>query len=92
MLWQLCIQCRAVYNLLTCCRCSSEQNLIQIVNYIYEALNDNMYCIGIFLDLKKAFDVCSQEILLKKLQKMGILGTITIGLLVIYQIEPSVLI
>ncbi len=54
---------------------SSEQNLIQIVNYISESLNDNMYCIGIFLDLKKAFDICSHEILLKKLQKMGILGT-----------------
>jgi hypothetical protein len=28
---------------------SSEQNLLQIVNYISSALNDNMYCIGIFL-------------------------------------------
>ncbi len=54
---------------------SSEQNLIQIINYISDALNDNMFCIGIFLDLKKAFDVCSHEILLKKLQKMGIRGT-----------------
>ena len=34
-----------------------------------------MYCIGVFLDLRKAFDVCSHEILLKKLKKMGILGT-----------------
>jgi hypothetical protein len=53
---------------------SSEQNLLQIVNYISSALNDNMYCIGVFLDLKKAFDVCSHEILLKKLKKMGIQG------------------
>ncbi len=53
---------------------SSQQNLIQIVSYISSALNDNMYCIGIFLDLKKAFDVCSHEILLKKLKKMGIQG------------------
>ncbi len=30
---------------------SAEQNLIQIVNYISDALNENMYCIGIFLDL-----------------------------------------
>jgi hypothetical protein len=53
---------------------STEQNLLQIVNYIAEAINDNMYCIGVFLDLRKAFDVCSHEILLKKLKKMGING------------------
>jgi len=54
---------------------STEQNLIQIVNYISEAINNNMYCVGVFLDLKKAFDVCSHSILLKKLKKMGINGT-----------------
>jgi hypothetical protein len=53
---------------------STEQNLLQIVNYITEAINDNMYCVGVFLDLKKAFDVCSHDILLKKLKKMGING------------------
>jgi hypothetical protein len=35
-------------------------------------LNENKYCIGIFLDVKKAFDVVSHDILLKKLNKMGI--------------------
>jgi hypothetical protein len=48
---------------------STEQNLIQIVNYIAEAINNNMHCVGVFLDLKNAFDVCSHEILLKKLLK-----------------------
>jgi hypothetical protein len=49
------------------------QNLIQLVYYIAEAINENLYCIGVFLDLKKAFDVCLHEILLAKLQKMGII-------------------
>ncbi len=54
---------------------STEQNLLQIVNYVTTALNDGMFCVGVFLDLRKAFDVCSHEILLKKLKKMGIQGT-----------------
>jgi hypothetical protein len=36
---------------------STEHNLLQIVNYITQALNEGNYCIGVFLDLKKAFDV-----------------------------------
>jgi hypothetical protein len=53
---------------------STEHNLLQIVNYITQALNEGNYCIGVFLDLRKAFDVCSHEILLKKLEKMGVCG------------------
>jgi hypothetical protein len=48
---------------------STEHNLLQIVNYITQALNEENYCIGVFLDLRKAFDVCSHEILFKKLEK-----------------------
>jgi hypothetical protein len=54
---------------------STEHNLLQIVDYITKALDEGNYCIGVFLDLKKAFDVCSHEVLLKKLQKMGIRGS-----------------
>ena len=53
---------------------STEHNLMKIVNYVSEALFDGQFCIAVFLDLKKAFDVCSHEILLNKLQKMGING------------------
>jgi len=45
-----------------------------LMDYITSALNDWMYCIGVFLDLRKAFDVCSHPILLKKLERMGIEG------------------
>ena len=54
---------------------STEHNLVQALNYIGQAFNENKYCIGVFFDLKKAFDVCSHEILLMKLERMGIRGT-----------------
>jgi hypothetical protein len=54
---------------------STEHNLIKVVNYIGEAINAGKYCIGIFFDLKKAFDVVPHNILLKKLEKMGVQGT-----------------
>jgi len=53
---------------------STEHSIIHSLNYIGNALNDNEYCIGVFFDLKKAFDVCSHDILLMKLSKMGITG------------------
>jgi hypothetical protein len=54
---------------------STEHSIVQALNYIGQAMNDNKYTIGVFFDLKKAFDVCSHEILLMKLSKMGITGT-----------------
>jgi hypothetical protein len=35
-------------------------------------MNENKFTIGVFFYLKKAFDVCSHDILLMKLSKMGI--------------------
>ena len=54
---------------------STEHALLHILNTISTALNENKYCIGIFLDLKKAFDTVPHDLLLKKLQKLGISGT-----------------
>ena len=53
---------------------STEQNLLQVTNYISDALNHGMFCIGIFINLRKAFDVCSHKILLKKLKNLCISG------------------
>jgi hypothetical protein len=53
---------------------STEHNLIHVINNISSALNENKYCIGVFLDLKKAFDTCNHQILLGKLNKLGING------------------
>jgi len=53
---------------------STEHNLMQVINYITTALNDGMYCLAVFIDLRKAFDVCSHKILLKKLKNLGIQG------------------
>lgn len=54
---------------------STEHNLIHLVNHIGQALNDGNFSIGVFLDLRKAFDVCDHTILLSKLSKYGISGT-----------------
>ena len=54
---------------------STEHALLQVLNYVSEALNKNNYCIGLFLDLKKAFDVVPHDVLLKKLKLLGVVGT-----------------
>jgi hypothetical protein len=54
---------------------STEHSIVHALNFISSAMNENKYTIGVFFDLKKAFDVCSHDILLMKLSKMGITGT-----------------
>ncbi len=51
---------------------STEHNLLSVTNFIFNAINRGEFCIGLFLDLKKAFDVCSHKILLKKLKYLDV--------------------
>jgi Reverse transcriptase (RNA-dependent DNA polymerase) len=53
---------------------STVHNLLKLTNYVASELNKKNYTVGIFLDLKKAFDVVPHSILLKKLKKLGIGG------------------
>ncbi len=53
---------------------NTEHSLINAINYISNSINDGDYCIGVFLDLKKAFDVCSHDVLIKKLDNIGVRG------------------
>jgi hypothetical protein len=68
---------------------STEHSIIHAINYINKSMNDNKYCVGVFFDLKKAFDVCSHKILLMKLSKMGITGLPLNGFVAIYLTESK---
>ena len=51
---------------------STTHALLDITEYIYNALDEGSYVIGAYIDLKKAFDSVSHEILLQKLQYYGL--------------------
>ena len=51
---------------------SSHHVLITLINKITQSLDSGDMVIGIFLDLKKAFDTVNHKILVKKLYSYGI--------------------
>ena len=55
------------------CR-STEHALHSVIKTIHSSFNKGMYSMGIFLDIKKAFDSLDRTILLDKLTYYGILG------------------
>ena len=48
--------------------------LIDIIDKIKSAIDNNEYAIGIFLDVKKAFDSIDHSILMNKLEHYGFKG------------------
>ena len=47
---------------------------IELMTKILQAIDNNEYTIGVFLDLAKAFDTVNHDILLTKLEHYGIRG------------------
>lgn len=53
---------------------STEDAVMLLTNTVSNALDQNQSCLGVFLDLAKAFDTVSTPILLQKLNLVGIRG------------------
>ena len=54
---------------------STQHVVIELIDKISQAIDNNEFTIGIFLDLSKAFDTVNHDILLNKLEHYGFRGT-----------------
>lgn len=54
---------------------STDDAIINVTKYVNDCFNKGEKCIGVFLDLRKAFDTISHAFLVDKLEKIGVRGT-----------------
>lgn len=48
--------------------------LMELVEELTSSIDNKKYAVGIFIDLKKAFDIIDHGILLQKMERFGIRG------------------
>ena len=70
---------------------STSHALIALVDRVTKSIDTVKYIVGVFLDLKKAFDTVDHSILLKKTGKYGLEATYSNGSKVIYPVENNLL-
>jgi retron-type reverse transcriptase len=56
-------------------RLGTSDAISKLSQTVINSLDQNKYCIGVFLDLAKAFDTVCHRLLLAKLNNIGIVGT-----------------
>ena len=53
---------------------STSDAIIRLLDYLYDAIDNNEFAIALFIDYQKAFDTVNRTILLRKIEKYGIRG------------------
>ena len=65
--------------------------LMELTEEISFAMDEKMYTVGVFINLKKAFDTIDHKLLIQKLQHFGIKGNQICGYPAIYRTGHSLL-